>query len=190
MNRVVVTGLGMVSPLACGVEPTWRRLLAGESAAARVESFDVSDIACQIAAQVPRGVGAGRLQPRRLDGAEGAAARRRLHRLRVVRGDAGAARRRLGAQELRGPDRNRRPHRLRHRRPAAASTRPRSCCTKRARAASRRSSFPAGSSISRAATFRSPTVSKAPTTPSSPPARRARMRSATPRASSRLATPR
>ncbi|HEY1941354.1 MAG TPA: beta-ketoacyl-ACP synthase II [Roseiarcus sp.] len=55
MNRVVVTGLGMVSPLACGVEATWRRLIAGESAAARVESFDVSDIACQIAAQVPRG---------------------------------------------------------------------------------------------------------------------------------------
>jgi 3-oxoacyl-[acyl-carrier-protein] synthase II len=55
MNRVVVTGLGMVTPLAAGVEPTWRRLLAGESGAARVESFDVSDIACQIAAQVPRG---------------------------------------------------------------------------------------------------------------------------------------
>jgi len=55
MKRVVVTGLGMVSPLACGVEATWRRLLAGESAAARVENFDVSDIACQIAAQVPRG---------------------------------------------------------------------------------------------------------------------------------------
>ena len=55
MKLVVVTGLGMVSPLACGVEATWRRLLAGESAAARVENFDVSDIACQIAAQVPRG---------------------------------------------------------------------------------------------------------------------------------------
>ncbi|MGD0642537.1 MAG: beta-ketoacyl synthase N-terminal-like domain-containing protein, partial [Roseiarcus sp.] len=55
MKRVVVTGLGMVTPLACGVEATWRRLLAGESAAARVENFDVSDIACQIAAQVPRG---------------------------------------------------------------------------------------------------------------------------------------
>jgi len=55
MKRVVVTGLGMVSPLACGVEATWKRLLAGDSAAARVENFDVSDIACQIAAQVPRG---------------------------------------------------------------------------------------------------------------------------------------
>ena len=55
MRRVVVTGLGMVSPIACGVEATWRRLLAAESAASRVENFDVSDLPCQIAAQVPRG---------------------------------------------------------------------------------------------------------------------------------------
>ncbi len=55
MRRVVVTGLGMVSPLASGVEATWRRLLAGESAAGKVENFDVSDLPCQIAAQVPRG---------------------------------------------------------------------------------------------------------------------------------------
>src|SRR3954451_21076628 len=54
MRRVVVTGLGMVSPLACGVEATWSRLLAGESGAGRIESFEVSDIACQIACQVPR----------------------------------------------------------------------------------------------------------------------------------------
>ena len=55
MRRVVVTGLGMVSPMACGVEATWRRLLASESGAGRVENFDVSDLPCQIAAQVPRG---------------------------------------------------------------------------------------------------------------------------------------
>jgi 3-oxoacyl-[acyl-carrier-protein] synthase II len=55
MKRVVVTGLGMVTPLACGVEATWRRLLAGESGAARVENFEVGDIACKIAAQIPRG---------------------------------------------------------------------------------------------------------------------------------------
>jgi 3-oxoacyl-[acyl-carrier-protein] synthase II len=55
MKRVVVTGLGMVSPLACGVEATWRRLLAGESGISRVEKFDVSDIPCQIAGQIPRG---------------------------------------------------------------------------------------------------------------------------------------
>ena len=55
MRRVVVTGLGMVSPIACGVEATWRGLLASELGAGRVENFDVSDLPCQIAAQVPRG---------------------------------------------------------------------------------------------------------------------------------------
>ena len=57
MRRVVITGLGMVSPLACGVEDTWKRVLEGQSGAARVEAFDVSDIACQIACMVPRGDG-------------------------------------------------------------------------------------------------------------------------------------
>jgi 3-oxoacyl-[acyl-carrier-protein] synthase II len=55
LRRVVVTGLGMVSPIACGVEATWRRLLASESGVARVENFDVSDLPCKVAAQVPRG---------------------------------------------------------------------------------------------------------------------------------------
>ncbi len=55
MKRVVITGMGMVTPMACGVEPTWRGLLEGRSAVARVENFDVSDLPCQIAAQVPRG---------------------------------------------------------------------------------------------------------------------------------------
>ncbi len=63
MKRVVVTGLGMVSPLANGVEATWRRLIAGESAAARVESFDVSDLPCQIAMQVPFGTGPDQFNP-------------------------------------------------------------------------------------------------------------------------------
>jgi 3-oxoacyl-[acyl-carrier-protein] synthase II len=54
MRRVVVTGLGMVTPLACGVEPTWRRLINGESGASRVEKFDVSDLPSKIACQVPR----------------------------------------------------------------------------------------------------------------------------------------
>src|SRR5688572_4859153 len=58
MRRVVVTGLGMVGPLGCGVETTWRRLLDGESGAARIESFDVSDLACKIACVIPRGEGA------------------------------------------------------------------------------------------------------------------------------------
>ena len=47
----------MVTPLACGIEPTWQRLLAGESGIKRVEKFDVSDITCKIAGQVPRGDG-------------------------------------------------------------------------------------------------------------------------------------
>jgi 3-oxoacyl-[acyl-carrier-protein] synthase II len=54
---VVVTGLGIVSPLASGVEATWARLLDSRSAAGRVENFDVSDLACRIACQVPRGDG-------------------------------------------------------------------------------------------------------------------------------------
>src|SRR3954449_5864484 len=57
MRRVVVTGLGMVTPLACGVEATWQRLLAGQSGARKIEKFDVSDISAQIACQIPRGDG-------------------------------------------------------------------------------------------------------------------------------------
>ena len=57
MRRVVVTGLGMVTPLGCGVEATWRRLLAAESGIKRVEKFEVADIASQIAGQIPRGDG-------------------------------------------------------------------------------------------------------------------------------------
>ncbi len=63
MRRVVVTGLGMVTPLACGVDATWRRLIAGESGAARIESFDVSDLPCQIAAQDPRGAAPDAFNP-------------------------------------------------------------------------------------------------------------------------------
>src|SRR5437773_2403090 len=59
MRRVVVTGLGMVTPLACGVETTWRRLIQGQSGARRIESFDVSDLPCKIAGQIPRGDGSG-----------------------------------------------------------------------------------------------------------------------------------
>jgi 3-oxoacyl-[acyl-carrier-protein] synthase II len=57
MRRVVVTGMGMVTPLACGVEPTWQRLLAGESGARKVETFDVSDLPAKIACSIPRGDG-------------------------------------------------------------------------------------------------------------------------------------
>jgi 3-oxoacyl-[acyl-carrier-protein] synthase II len=57
MRRVVVTGLGMLTPLGCGVEPTWKKLLAGESGASKIDHFDVSDIPCKIAMQIPRGDG-------------------------------------------------------------------------------------------------------------------------------------
>ena len=57
MRRVVVTGLGMVTPLGCGVEPTWQRLLASESGVRKIEQFDVSDLPAKIAAQIPRGDG-------------------------------------------------------------------------------------------------------------------------------------
>ncbi len=55
LRRVVVTGLGVVSPLGCGVEPTWQRLLSGQSATRRITTFDVSDLACQIACPIPLG---------------------------------------------------------------------------------------------------------------------------------------
>ncbi|KPF96870.1 beta-ketoacyl-ACP synthase II [Rhodopseudomonas palustris] len=57
MRRVVVTGLGMVSPLGCGVDATWNRVLNGESGARKIDAFDVSDIASQIACIIPRGDG-------------------------------------------------------------------------------------------------------------------------------------
>ena len=59
MKRVVVTGMGMLTPLGCGVETTWSRLLKGESGASRITRFDVSDISCKIACSVPRGDGSG-----------------------------------------------------------------------------------------------------------------------------------
>jgi len=55
MRRVVVTGLGLVTPLACGVEATWKRLIAGESGLGAIQSFDVSDLPAKIAGQVPLG---------------------------------------------------------------------------------------------------------------------------------------
>lgn len=55
LRRVVVTGLGLVSPVGCGVEASWQNLLAGKTGARRIEEFDVSDLSCQIANFVPRG---------------------------------------------------------------------------------------------------------------------------------------
>jgi 3-oxoacyl-[acyl-carrier-protein] synthase II len=57
MRRVVDTGLGLVTPLGCGVEPSWSRLIEGKSGARLIgpEDFDASDLSCQIANFVPRG---------------------------------------------------------------------------------------------------------------------------------------
>jgi 3-oxoacyl-[acyl-carrier-protein] synthase II len=57
MRRVVITGLGLVTPLACGVEETWSRLLAGQSGASLITKFKTDDLPTKIACQVPRGDG-------------------------------------------------------------------------------------------------------------------------------------
>jgi 3-oxoacyl-[acyl-carrier-protein] synthase II len=59
MRRVVVTGLGLVTPLASGVEETWSRLLAGKSGARPITKFRTDDLGTKIACDVPRGDGAG-----------------------------------------------------------------------------------------------------------------------------------
>ncbi len=55
MKRVVVTGIGLVTPLGIGTENIWKRLTAGESGIRAIQSFDVSDLPAKIAGQVPRG---------------------------------------------------------------------------------------------------------------------------------------
>ena len=101
MRRVVVTGIGMVSPLATGAELTWSRLIAGGNAAGRIEGFEIDDLACQIACQITRGDGAdGTFNPdlfmepkeqRKVDD---------FHHLRHGRGEGGAGRRRLASGKL------------------------------------------------------------------------------------------
>jgi 3-oxoacyl-[acyl-carrier-protein] synthase II len=59
MRRVVVTGIGILSPLGQGTELTWKRILAGQSGAGRISAFDVTDWACQVACEVPRIDGRG-----------------------------------------------------------------------------------------------------------------------------------
>jgi 3-oxoacyl-[acyl-carrier-protein] synthase II len=57
MRRVVVTGLGMVTPLGCGVDTTWTRILSGQSGARKIDTFEVADLASRIACVIPRGDG-------------------------------------------------------------------------------------------------------------------------------------
>ena len=59
MRRVVVTGLGMVTPLASGVEETWSRLIAGQSGAGTITKFDSSNVVTQYACEIPMGDGTG-----------------------------------------------------------------------------------------------------------------------------------
>ena len=59
MRRVVVTGIGMVTPLGLGVDHSWNAILAGKSGANRISKFDPTDYACQIACEVPRIDGRG-----------------------------------------------------------------------------------------------------------------------------------
>src|SRR3546814_140586 len=55
MRRVVVTGLGLVTPLGSGVNQVWDRLINGKSGLRSIQSFDVSDLPAKIAGQVPLG---------------------------------------------------------------------------------------------------------------------------------------
>ena len=54
MRRVVVTGLGMLTPLGIGVDVNWKRLISGQSGIRKISDFDVSDISCKIAGQIPQ----------------------------------------------------------------------------------------------------------------------------------------
>mgnify|MGYP003571204797 CR=1 FL=1 len=54
MRRVVVTGMGLLSPFGLGVEHGWKSLLSGKSAASRIDSFEVDDLPCKIANTIPR----------------------------------------------------------------------------------------------------------------------------------------
>src|SRR4051794_23901486 len=58
-RRVVITGIGLVTPLGWGREITWKRILAGQSGAGRISAFDPTDYACQVACEVPRVDGRG-----------------------------------------------------------------------------------------------------------------------------------
>ena len=58
-RRVVVTGMGLVTPLGAGVDHVWKRLIAGDSGISQITKFDTSDLKAKIAGQVPRGTGEG-----------------------------------------------------------------------------------------------------------------------------------
>lgn len=63
MKRVVITGMGIVSPVGTGIEYVWQNILAGKSGIRKIDSFEVSDIASQIAGIPTHGTGAGEYNP-------------------------------------------------------------------------------------------------------------------------------
>ncbi len=63
MRRVVITGLGVISPLGRGVEHNWKRLLNGDSGISKIEDIDLKDIPVRIAGRVPWGDGEGEFNP-------------------------------------------------------------------------------------------------------------------------------
>ncbi|MDE0112366.1 MAG: beta-ketoacyl-ACP synthase II [Albidovulum sp.] len=63
MRRVAVTGLGMVTPLACGVNETWSLILDGRSGSGTIASFDASHLATNYACEIPRGENVGEFNP-------------------------------------------------------------------------------------------------------------------------------
>src|SRR5271170_1163511 len=58
MRRVVVTGMGIVSPLGLGVEHVWKRLINGESGITAIQAFDTTELNAKVAGQVPPGLAA------------------------------------------------------------------------------------------------------------------------------------
>ena len=118
MRRVVVTGLGMVTPLGCGVEPTWKRILAGESGARKIDTFDVSDLPARspawfraatapTAPSIPTSGWSRRTSARSTTSSSS----------RMCAAEPGARRCQLASRDRRGPLRHRHHDRLRHRRP-------------------------------------------------------------------------
>jgi 3-oxoacyl-[acyl-carrier-protein] synthase II len=58
MRRVVVTGMGIVSPLGLGVEHVWKKLINGQSGITAIQSFDTTELTAKVAGQVPAGLAA------------------------------------------------------------------------------------------------------------------------------------
>ena len=179
MRRVVVTGMGMVTPLACGVEATWARLIAGDSGARKIDTFDVSDITCKIAGMIPYGDGSnGTYNPDQwMEPKE----QRKVDKFIVYAMCAAKQALENAGWKPSTPDEQYTTGVMIGAGiggvEGIADTA--ITCTSAGRGGCRRSSYRAASSISPPAMSRSSMALKARTPPSSPPARPARMRSAT-----------